>query len=317
MKKIMATLMAVMISSVMMISLVSYAEPEADTSAGADAASTEVSGQAEGTGDAAGTEEQTSGDELTNEEMNSLKYYIILDFADLDNIVAKQCVYSDDEAIIEKVKTQFSKDAEPIEVDGKSVLKVSESPLELESLASAGAECFVDEGIFGTKRTFVYVVGTITGNAEDIDGRETLLFNLGKRAIYTNGERISGGVKMDIAANKNCSLMASTYTVNWIRVLIAIMVLVVIVLLILIVVFSKKKKKLAEDAEANSEFVSEDNIFDQLVSENTEGEASAEDEFAQEITEEKENVQEEIEDLSEKAEDVPEEIEEAGENNEE
>lgn len=256
MKKLLAIFMTLIVVSAMILGTVAFADeitPEQQAEYEALIAELEEDG-------ALTIEEEAPAEEgLTEEDIAKLQMYVYIDF-DLTPIKYKQLVYNEDTALMEKVAKEFSVDDSYIEFQGKQMLVLGEQEIDETMLAQVGTERFVDEGLFLTKTTYVTVVGVIQGTPEDVDGRQFMVFNLGQRASYTNGERIKDGVMMSIKANQNGSLIATTYTPNWFNLLIALMIVVVLVLAVVIVLLQKKKKSIIPDTEIPAEEVATEEI---------------------------------------------------------
>lgn len=283
MKRILAMLLALMLVSAMTVGFVAYAdEPVAEETPA------EIAETAE--------EQEVAAPEYEIDE-ESLKYYVLLDASDIENMTLLQLIYSEDEENLNNLAKQLGEEAEYVEFNKKNMLKSNESPVTMDSLTSMGIDCFVEEGFFATKYTYVMLVGNIPEEATQVDDKQFLALKFGKRAASTNGEKISDGAMMALRSGKHCSLMATTYEYNWINFLIALMVLVVIVLIILIAVFSKKKKKLdGEETVADTL----ENAVEGL------GEVSAE--IKEEIADAAEEIAEVIEEVKEESQEIAEEV---------
>ena len=286
MKRILAMFLALMLLSAMAVGFVAYADEPVAEEIPAEIAET--------------AEEQEAAEPEYEIDEESLKYYVLLDVSDKENMTVSELIYSEDEENLNNVAKQLGDAAEYVEFDKKNMIQRTPTPVTMDSLTSMGIDCFVEEGFFATKYTYVMLVGNIPEEATQVDDKQFLALKFGKRAASTNGEKISDGAIMALHSGKHCSLMATTYEYNWINLLIALMVLVVIILVVLITVFSKKKKKLA--AEETGVDALENAV---------EGLEDAAAEIKEEVAEATEEISEVIEEVKEEAEEVVEEITEA------
>ena len=277
MKKFLSIILTLMLVVTMTASIV-MAEPEETT--GEAATQTEA---AEGTTEET-TEDTTATETPADYDESSIVQYLVFNMQDLDNITIDSYITATDGTLdyYADLYASYGQTMEETEYNGERALSMGQSQLALDDLADAGIAYIADDGFFADKNTFVYVCGTMLSSG------------------FTEGEKIaeivfdfgSKSESKEIIAGEQNSFMVVKYEVNWINVLIAAMCLVVLVLLVLIIVLTMRKKKSMKVAEENSEYVSEDEVFDTLV-------AEASEETETEVYEKADETDETVEEASE------------------
>lgn len=262
MKKILAIIMALTLVFTMTAGIVVMAEPTEATE------QTEV------------TQEPTTPEMPADFDESSIVQYLVFNFADLENITIDSYITANDSTLdyYAEMYASYGQAMEETEYDGKRALSMGQSTMAAADLADTGVAYLADEGFFADKNTFVYVCGTMLNSG------------------FTDGEKIAVVVmdfgnktqSHEIIAGQQNSFMAVSYKIHWINVLIALMCLVVLALVVLIVVLTIRKKKATKVVEENEEYVSEDNLFDVLVSEASDTEVTEEvtEELVEEVAEE-------------------------------
>ena len=220
---------------------------------------------------------------------NSIVQYLVMNFADMENITVTSYITATDGTLdyYAQMYASYGQAIEETEYNGARALSMGQSQLTVDDLPNAGIAYLSSKGFLADKNTFVYVCGTMLSEGfSEGDKIAVVVFDFGNK---TKTHEI-------IAGNQN-SFMEVSYKIHWINVLIAVMCLVVLALIVLIVVLTIKKKKAVKVVEENDEYVSEDNLFDVLVSE-------ASEETTEEVTEEtvEEVVEEPAEEVVEESE---------------
>ena len=169
--------------------------------------------------------------------------------------------------------------------EGKKALILSEMMVTQEEFVdSSGIGRIYKEGFFCDKEYYVFVGGKMLDSGYP-EGKKvyTFVFNFDKKTE-----------SYDIVVGKDNSFMVENNIINWVNILIVVMCAVVLLLAILIITITiKSKKKANREREAeNLDFVSEDEVFEELVEEagiddDEEYEEESADEEAEEDSEEK------------------------------
>lgn len=273
MKKILAIIMALTLVFTMTMGIVALADEPVEA--------TETVEEA--------AEETTEPALPEDYDESSIYQYLVFDMQDKENITIKSYITGTDGTLdyYAQMYESYGQAVTDTEYNGQRALMVGESTLTTDDLAdSAGIAYIPNDGFLADKDTYVYCCGTLlSGGYTEGDKVATVVLDFG-RTSKTH----------DIVAGQQNSFIAVSYVFHWINILIVAMCLVVLILIVVIAVLTIKKKKSAKVAEENSEYVSEDNLFDVLVSE-------ASDDNADETTEEvaEEEVTEAVEDTTEES----------------
>lgn len=260
MKKILAMIMALVLVFAMMTSIVVFADEPVVAEE-----------QAEAVQEPATPEVPADFDE------SSIVQYLVINLKDLQNITIDSYITANDSTLnyYAQMYASYGQPVEESEYDGKRALTMGQTTITADELADTGVAYIADKGFFADKNTYVYVCGTMLNSGfTDGDKIAVVVMDLGNKTV-----------SHEIIAGQQNSFMANSYKIHWINVLIALMCLVVLILVVLIVVLTAKKKKATKVIEENDEYVSEDNLFEVLASENTE-------EVEEEVTEQIEEVAE-------------------------
>lgn len=262
MKKILAMIMALVLVFAMMTSIVVFADEPVVAEEQAEV-----------------VEEAPTPEVPADFDESSIVQYLVINLKDLQNITIDSYITANDSTLdyYAQMYASYGQPVEESEYDGKRALTMGQTTITADELADTGVAYIADKGFFADKNTFVYVCGTMLNSGfTDGDKIAVVVMDLGNKKV-----------SHEIIAGQQNSFMANSYKIHWINVLIALMCLVVLILVVLIVVLTAKKKKATKVIEENDEYVSEDNLFDVLVSENTE-ETTEEvvEEVAEETTEE-------------------------------
>ncbi len=225
-------------------------------------------------------EETPAVAEPSEKDQETLMHYIVFDFKDPESLKATVYMTGND-AVISYYKNMYaqygSSDVKDGEYMGKKALIVQELPLTKDGLIDVGLATFEEKGLFGTKTTYVYPIGDPSKNSgETTPGKvlQTYVFDLGSRPCScTQAVANKDGVIKEVKAGENNSFMFTTFKINWINTLIAIMLLIVIILIVVILVVKKKQGKangdVVEEPKAE-ETISNEEIEKILEEENNE-----------------------------------------------
>ncbi len=259
MKKFLAMIMALTIVLTMLTGIVVMAEP------------VETTEQAE-------VVEETAPQMPADYDESTIVQYLVFNLADTENVTIDSYLTANDGTLdyYLQMYSSYGQQIEETEYEGKRALSMGQTTITADELADTGVAYISDKGFFADKNTYVYVCGTML-NSGFTDGEKiaVVVMDLGNKTV---SHEIIGG--------QQNSFMANSYKIHWINVLIALMCLVVLILVALIVVLTIKKKKATKVIEENDEYVSEDNLFDILTSENTEETTEVVEENAEEQIEE-------------------------------
>lgn len=245
--------------------------------------------------------EETTAPQIPEDfDESSIVQYIVYNFSDIENPTVSQG-YTATDATLDYLKTQQQSAGQTIE-DTKygdtRLLLLGETVMTLDGVNDTGVLSMKDEGFLADK----YYVGAPFGTFENYAstrGEGTtivgIVMNFGNALVSAKGAKVSDGIIVkNIVVGEQNAFLVTAYSINWINVLILAMCLIVLILLVVIVALTMKKKKAIKIAEETSEFVSEDALFDTLVTETAE-----EVEEVTEIDEEVNEVAEEIEETTE------------------
>lgn len=275
MKKFLAIIMAITLVLTMSMSIVALADEPV-------VASEEV------------VEEPVTPEMPADFDESSIVQHLVFNFADLENITIDSYITATD-GTLDYYAQMYASYGQPVteaEYQGKRALSMNQSTITVNDLADAGIAYLPSKGLLADKNTFVYVCGTMLNSGfSEGDKIAEVVFDFGKKTA-----------SHEIIAGQQNSFIEVSYKIHWINVLIALMCVVVLALIVLIIVLTIKKKKAVKTVEENDEYVSEDNLFDVLVSETAEEtveEVAETTEVVEEIAE-TEEVEEEIAETEEK-----------------
>ena len=222
-------------------------------------------------------EETVTPEKPSDFDEKSIVQYLVFNFENLENITIDSFITATDGTLdyYAQMYASYGQAMEETEYNGKRALSMGQSTMTLDDLADAGIAFIGNEGFFADKNIFVYVCGTMLSNG------------------FTDGEKIAEVVfdfgnktkSHEIIAGQQNSFMEVSYKIHWINVLIGVMCLVVLALIVLIAVLTIRKKKAVKADEENDEYVSEDNLFDVLVSEASEAVEEVDEEIVEEASE--------------------------------
>lgn len=143
--------------------------------------------------------------------------------------------------------------------DGNRAILVNTIDVTLDELVNqVGVGYYAKEGLFADTEYFFVPVGTLEGYGEEGQVLLTYAFKFGGRIE-----------KIDIVVGQLNSFIVENTTVNWLPILILVIALIVIALVVVIIVLTLKSKKKVDKQKAlkDEEFVSEDEIFEELIEE--------------------------------------------------
>lgn len=236
MKKIISTILVIMLASALALGTVAYADEE----------------EAVGVGETEATEDvDIEAEPEINEE--SIRQYITYDFSDKNNIVIKNYITAD-EKTLDYFESQYNgmgyqvtreKDGE-----GNDSLVMPESQVTKSDLNYRGIDFIEKNGLFWDKYTYVYVIGDMTSNGGEVGSiLATVYFDFGTPLFSSNADRVGDKVCRQVIVGNQNTVVANAYEINWINLLIALMILIVLILIVLIAVLSNKKKNEEENEE--------------------------------------------------------------------
>lgn len=196
----------------------------------------------------------------TEEDYASQKQYTVYDFSDAENILYTQYVVGTDK-LLESIKNYYSGYLEwtDTEYNGQKAIMMSQTVAAANS-GEVGIAYREEKGFFADKKIYAVANGDMTNSGYDkgkVIGE--LIFEFG------NNEK---EVK-EIKVGENNSLIVVRTEVHGVNILIVVMCLVVLILIIVTVILTIRAKRKANKQNAldNSEYVSEDEVFDELVEE--------------------------------------------------
>ncbi|MEE1042918.1 MAG: hypothetical protein UH854_03035, partial [Clostridia bacterium] len=243
MKKFLAIIMAITLVLTMSMSIVALADEPVVTSEDV-------------------VEESTTPEMPADFDENSIVQYLVFNFTDLENITIDSYITATDGTLdyYAQMYASYGQAITETEYEGKRALSMNQSTVAINDLADAGIAYLPNKGFIADKNTFVYVCGTMLSSGfSEGDKIAEVVFNFGGKTA-----------SHEIIAGQQNSFIEVSYKIHWINVLIVLMCVVVLALIVLIIVLTLKKKKAVKAEEENDEYVSEDNLFDVLASENVE-----------------------------------------------
>lgn len=238
MKKLLATLMAVMLTTVMAVNVAVLADGEEN------AAQQNEQSADQGT-------DTTSAQEPV--DTSDVKTYLVIDFTSDDKVVVNQSLSGSKESIdyLQGLYSQSGYDIKSEEKDGKYIMSMPETELTLENIRNSGLEVIEDKGLFSTKKTYVYLVGDVSSGSSDDAAEEVGSIVLKANGIisYTNADKVSGGAEMKLISGQNGSFIVMTNVINWVGILLIVLIVLAIAVIIALIVITKSRKKNAAKAE--------------------------------------------------------------------
>lgn len=236
MKKILSLILSLMIASSLAFGIVAYADPDGET---------QVSEETQQENDTSAEDEMPDESKY---DPDSIVQYIILDFKDVDNKVEFSNIITGDDDSVDYVKQLYkygySQSLEETNIDNQRGVIISTSETSMDELVSLGVGCIEEEGVFGTKTTYIYIDANGSTDSENGKLLGVIRFNMPSRPSYCkNAQIIKNTVEKEIIGGENNTFLFSVYDVNVINVLIFVMVLIVLILFIILFCIRKKIKK--------------------------------------------------------------------------
>ncbi len=213
----------------------------------------------------------------------TIKMYAVLDMADEENIIITVGITAND-ATLAQLKKNY--EAQQLAFEEKSYGDVKllvetegSMPIEAEDLKMICVSKMEEKGIFADKEHYVfpgiipYQIGSMLGLSQYGMYLDGIVVVFGDGSYSTvNGEMKDNAVIMTMDMNAETlpeSVMVTKTSANLLNILIAVMILIVLALAVVIICLSLKNKKTANKQKSleKENFVSEDEVFDELVDE--------------------------------------------------
>lgn len=246
MKKFLAIIMALTLVAVMGVNFVAFADEPVMIS------DEEIVVTGEDTAEEVPVENAPS--------LESIKPTLVYDFTGGETIAISQYLTGNDEDL-QYMYAQYAASGYEVtleEKDGVQTLVMPSNELTKADINYSGIDYVVDEGLFSTKTTYVYVIGTLseTGLA---DGEEfaTIRFLTNGFVGYTNADRVKGGIEKVLYAGEDGTIVAMATSYNWMAIALIVLVILAIAVVVALVVISKSKKKSAMSEDDEDELYEE------------------------------------------------------------
>lgn len=211
---------------------------------------------------ASGQSGSAASTEPTEEDFLSERNYMVYDFSDSENITYIQYKVGTD-MLLGYVKnyyySYYGEEWEETEYEGKKAIMKSQT-IAADELAEVGIAHSEEDGFFAKNK--VYAIAQSAYENVGFDSGTVI-----GEVVFVFGEN-DKEVK-EIKVGENNSLVVTRTEINWVNVLIVAMCFVVLVLIIvtvIVAVLSKKKAK-KQNSLKDSKYVSEDEVFGELVEE--------------------------------------------------
>lgn len=244
------------------------------------------------------TQQQSS--QPSEEDFNSQMTYDVYKFG------AKECVYTQymtgTDALLDYAMEYYAYYGEEVtegEYEGQRAIIIRNQTVKNEELSDIGIVYNEKKGFFANEKHYGYAQSSLKDSGLD-DGKL-----VGKIVFkFEDGKEVTKEVKV----GQNNSLFHEKTTINWVNVLIVVMSGIVLILIIVTVVvtLNSKKKKNKQASLKDEKYVSEDEVFDELVEEAGIEVFESEDEEIEEETEDDAEIEviekEEAEEIEESAE---------------
>lgn len=205
---------------------------------------------------------------------SSVVEYIEYDFSDMENIKYSAYITGTDGTLAyykDMFYYNYGMQVEETDYDGKKALSVGTETLSADKLGAAGLVYVEEKGFFADKQYFsVPVIDPSNNGYEDGKLAQVIIFKFKDSSLnVTNAELKDGVVTKNVVAGNSESFMVTKTEINWVNVLIVVMCFVVFVLIVVTVIVAvlSKKKANKQNSLNDSKYVSEDEVFDELVEE--------------------------------------------------
>ncbi len=222
----------------------------------------------------------------------SIAQYIVFDFTekegeDKGKIGVEALITANDDTLTyySQMYTMYGQAVEETTFEEQKALSLSKMMITQEELVQTGIGHFYEEGFFFDKEYYFYIAGDLTDSGlEKGDVVYTFVFKFDDKTK-----------KIDAVVGQQNSFIIVNRHINLINVLIVIMILAVIVLAVWIIGLSLKNKKTVNQQKSlkDEKFVSEDEVFEELVDEA--GIDYDEEEELDEESEDEDDVEDEVE----------------------
>ena len=261
MKRFLSLMLALMFVFVIGASAVYADEPAATTEAATEAAP-------EATADAATDAAAAAAPQLPADfDESSIEQFIVFDFTEKtgenkDKIAVGVYMTATEGTLTyySQMSAMYGQTLTEGTYEGKKALILSEMMVTQEEfLESSGMGRIYKDGFFCDKEYYIYVGGSMLDSGLE-EGQKASTF-----VLKFDGKTES----FDIIVGQENTYMIENYYINWVSVLIVVMCIVVVLLAVVIIIIAvKRKKKVNTEANDKKEkFVSEDEVFEELVAE--------------------------------------------------
>ncbi len=231
MKKFLAIIMALTLVTVMGVNFVAFAdEPEVTSN----------------------EEIVISEDEAAPVEsapsLQSVKPTLVYDFTGEETIAVSQFFTGNDEDLqyLYAQAAASGLEATIEDKDGVKTMSMAANQVTKDDLNYSGIDYVVDKGLFSTKTTYLYLIGTLSQTGlEDGEVYATVRFLTNGFVSYTNADRVRGGIEKVLYAGESGTIVAVTTSYNWLAIVLIVLIILAIAAIVALVIISRAKKKAA------------------------------------------------------------------------